>query len=113
MNELNEIYKICVYVPNSHLDQVKDALFKAGAGKIGHYDCCAWQVLGQGQFRALKGATPFLGRVDALQTVDEYRVELVCNGVNIHAAVKALLAAHPYEEPAYDVMAMVNVSDLP
>lgn len=106
------MYKICVYVPSTHLELVKNALFAAGAGKIGHYDCCAWQVLGLGQFRALKGATPFLGCVDALETVAEYRVELVCDGQHIHAAINALLASHPYEAPAYDVMAIENLSDL-
>jgi hypothetical protein len=106
------MYKICVYVPSTHLELVKNALFAAGAGKIGHYDSCAWQVLGQGQFRALRGSQPFLGALDVLETVAEYRVELVCDAAHIAPALKALLNAHPYEEPAYDVMPILAVHSL-
>ncbi len=97
------MYKLCVYVPESHLDVVKQALFDAGAGRIGDYDSCCWQVAGQGQFRALAGADPFIGKVGAIETVVEYKVEMVCDDALIRAAVAAMKAAHPYEEPAYQV----------
>ena len=97
------MYKLCVYVPESHLDAVKQALFAAGAGRIGDYDSCCWQVAGQGQFRPLAGADPFIGGVGALEAVVAYKVELVCDDALIAAAVAALKAAHPYEEPAYQV----------
>ncbi len=97
------MYKLCVYVPESHLDVVKQALFEAGAGRIGDYDSCCWQVAGQGQFRPLAGADPFVGTVGAVETVVEYKVELVCDDALIGAAVAALKAAHPYEEPAWQV----------
>ena len=102
------MYKLCFYVPESHLEQVKTAVFAAGAGRIGDYDSCCWQVLGQGQFRPLAGSTPFLGRQDEVEPVDEYRVELVCEASCIKAAVEAMIAAHPYEEPAWGVVQMVT-----
>lgn len=98
------MYKITFYVPASHLEVVKAALFAAGAGRLGNYDSCAWQVKGQGQFRPLAGSNPRIGQRDVLETVEEYRVELVCDDACVRAAVAALRQAHPYEMPAYDVV---------
>lgn len=98
------MYQLAFYVPESHLEAVKQALFAAGAGRIGNYDSCCWQVRGQGQFRPLAGSDPFLGEQGRVETVAEYRVELVCEDAVIKAAVQALRAAHPYEEPAYQVL---------
>ncbi len=103
------MYKLCVYVPVSHLEQVKQALFDAGAGRIGDYDSCCWQVAGQGQFRPLAGADPFIGSSGDVETVTEYKVELVCGDALIVAAVAALKQSHPYEEPAYQVWKLENV----
>lgn len=103
------MYKICFYVPESHLDIVKDALFIAGAGQIGQYDCCAWQSKGEGQFRALQGSNPFLGELNRLEKVVEYKVELVCAKQNIGFAIQALKASHPYETPAYDVIELLDI----
>jgi hypothetical protein len=102
------MYKLCFYVPESHLESVKQAVFTAGAGRIGAYDSCCWQVLGQGQFRPLDGSTPFLGKQGAVEVVPEYRVEMVCEAHCIERVVSALLEAHPYEEPAWDLVAMVS-----
>ncbi|WP_019556685.1 Nif3-like dinuclear metal center hexameric protein [Thiomicrorhabdus arctica] len=103
------MYKICFYVPESHLDCVKDALFAAGAGQIGQYDCCAWQSKGEGQFRALDGSKPFLGELNQLEKIVEYKVELVCASQYIELAVQALKASHPFETPAYDVIEVLNL----
>ena len=97
------MYKICFFAPIEHTEKVKEALFAAGAGKIGQYDCCSWQTAGSGQFRALTGSQPFIGKQDKLETVDEYKIELVCDSEHINAAIQALKASHPYEEPAYEV----------
>jgi hypothetical protein len=105
------MYKLCFYVPASHLESVKAAVFATGAGRVGDYDNCSWQVLGIGQFRPLAGSTPFLGQQDELAQVDEYRVEMVCAAQYVKTAIMALQAAHPYEEPAWDVVALV--SELP
>ena len=82
---------------------MKLAIFKAGAGRIGNYDQCCWQTVGQGQFRPLAGSAPFSGELKTLEKVKEIKVELVCEDALIRATVKALKAAHPYEEPAYEV----------
>lgn len=97
------MYKVCFFVPVDYTEKVKEALFNAGAGKIGDYDQCSWQSLGQGQFRALKNSQPFIGDLNKLEVVDEFKVELVCSAQNIKAAIEALKTAHPYEEPAYEV----------
>lgn len=102
------MYKLCFYVPETHLEPVKSAIFATGAGKIGDYDSCCWQVLGQGQFRPLQGSKPFLGQQGEVEVVAEYRVELVCEAAMVRAAVEALIAAHPYETPAWDVVALVT-----
>lgn len=97
------MYQLSFYVPESHLEAVKQAVFATGAGRIGNYDNCCWQVAGRGQFRALAGSDPYVGTQGELETVGEYKVELVCADELIRAAVAALRAAHPYEEPAYHV----------
>lgn len=97
------MYKLVFFVPETHLEEVKRAVFGSGAGKIGHYDSCCWQTLGRGQFRPLDGAAPYIGQQGQVEVVAEYRVELVCSDTCIAEAVTALKAAHPYEEPAYDV----------
>lgn len=102
------MYKLGFYVPASHLEQVKAALFSVGAGRIGNYDSCCWQTLGQGQFRALAGSQPYLGQQGKVETVAEYRVELVCEDKLLEAVLAALRSAHPYEEPAYDVVQLVT-----
>lgn len=103
------MYKLAFFVPESHLETVKNAVFSTGAGKIGDYDYCCWQVKGQGQFRALQGSNPFIGQQGVIESVEEYRVELVCEDALIRAAVTALKQAHPYEEPAYDVFALADL----
>ena len=103
------MFKLVFFVPESHLEEVKEAVFAAGAGKIGDYDQCCWQIKGQGQFRPLAGANPFIGQMvteadsGVLEKVEEYRVEMVCADSLIKKVVSALRSAHPYEEPAFDV----------
>ncbi|MGB1668098.1 MAG: NGG1p interacting factor NIF3 [Pseudohongiellaceae bacterium] len=76
-------------------------MFEAGAGRVGDYDCCAWQTRGEGQFRPLNGSTPFLGNQGQIETVIEYKLELVCEETCLKAVIAALKRAHPYEEVAY------------
>jgi hypothetical protein len=102
------MYKLCFYVPESHVEQVKTAIFAVGGGRIGTYDRCCWQVLGEGEFRPLQGSSPFLGQQGERKKVVEYRVELVCEAEYIRAAVAALLDAHPYEQPAWDVVVLAT-----
>lgn len=97
------MYKLCFYVPENAADLVKKAVFEAGAGKIGDYDSCCWQTSGTGQFRPLDGSNPYIGQKGRIETVAEFKVEMVCADEHIKAAIQALKKAHPYEEPAYDV----------
>lgn len=97
-------YKLCVYVPEAALEAVKDAVFEAGAGRQGAYDRCCWQVRGEGQFRPLAGSDPHIGSLNRVEQVAEYRVEMLCPGDRVVAVVAALRKAHPYEEPAFDLV---------
>lgn len=103
------MYKLVFFVPTTHLNPVKAAVFATGAGKIGNYQECCWQVKGEGQFRPVEGADPFVGNTGVLEVVEEYRVELVCDDALIRSAVAALKQAHPYEEPAYDVWQLADL----
>jgi len=98
------MYKFCFFVPVDSAEKVKSAVFLTGAGQIGNYDCCSWETLGFGQFRPGSGSKPFIGKQGELETLEELKVELVCKGDVIHKAVLAMKGAHPYEEPAYDVV---------
>ncbi|MCK4704889.1 MAG: NGG1p interacting factor NIF3 [Gammaproteobacteria bacterium] len=103
------MYKLCFYVPEIATALVKKALFEAGAGKIGDYDSCCWQTLGNGQFRPLDNSNPYIGQKGKIETVTEYKVEMVCDDQYIKAAIAALKKAHPYEEPAFDVCKLENI----
>ncbi len=94
-------HMLVFYVPEGHEEKVKDAVFRAGAGKLGNYDQCCWQIRGQGQFRPLAGSQPYLGDVNVTEFAEEIRVELICRADQIRDAVAALSEAHPYETPAY------------
>jgi len=94
--------KLTVYIPEGHLEAVKEALFAAGAGCYEQYDRVCWQVLGSGQFRPLKGSKPAIGEVGQMCHVAEYRLEMICEDALVGAVTAALRAAHPYEVPAFD-----------
>lgn len=97
------MYSIIFYVPESHLENVKTAMFAKGAGRIGNYGCCCWQTRGTGQFRALPGSQPFVGKENIIEQVEEYKVEMACEEEHIKEVIAALLQSHPYETPAYSV----------
>lgn len=102
------LYQLVFYVPESHVDVVKQAVFTAGGGRFGCYDSCCWQVLGRGQFTPLEGSSPLIGQTEVLEQVPEYRVELVVAATHKCAVIDALRSAHPYEEPAFSVWALEN-----
>lgn len=103
------MYLLCFLAPETHLDVIKNAIFAIGAGSIGHYSHCAWQTLGEGQFMPLSGSHAFIGEIDKLEKIPEYKVEIVCTEEQIHAAVAALKLAHPYETPSYQVLRMEKI----
>jgi hypothetical protein len=96
-------YKLVVYVPLSHAEQVRHALGEAGAGVIGDYGHCTFSVRGVGRFLPMEGANPHIGEVGKLEAVEEERIETVCRAEVVEAVLEAVRAAHPYEEPAIDV----------
>jgi len=95
------MYKICVYIPEESLEAVKSAMFAAGAGKIGDYEKCCWQCRGEGQFMPLQGSNPSQGEIDTLETLVEFKVEMVCETNVLQQVIAALRESHPYEEPAF------------
>lgn len=97
------MHMLCFHVPQTHLESVKEAIFSAGAGVMGHYSHCCWQVLGQGQFKPLPGSDPFIGKTNQIEMVAEYKVETVCEDHCIHEVIQALKKAHPYETPSFQI----------
>lgn len=106
------MYKICFYVPASHLEIVKDAMFAEGAGHYGGYDRCCWQTTGQGQFRPLQDSHPFVGSLLQVELLEEYKVEMTCQAQLLKRAIAALLETHPYEQPAYAIHKLITLDDL-
>ncbi len=100
--------KLTVYVPADAAAPVRAAIAEAGAGQIGNYDFASFSTTGQGRFRPLEGADPTIGSIGNLETVDEVRIEVVLDRPLRAAVVAAMLAAHPYEEPAYDVVELAD-----
>ena len=106
------MYRINVYVPLNYAEPVKHAMFAAGAGRIGAYEHCCWQIQGTGQFKPLAGSQAFIGKTGQLEHVDELKIEMVCAKECIKTVVMAMIEAHPYEEPAYDIYQALTLSDL-
>lgn len=100
------LVKLAVFVPDGHADAIRVALAKAGAGHIGNYDSCSFSSNGVGRFRVLEGATPYIGEVGEMEATDEVKVEVVFPTSIKNKVLKAMLNAHPYEEPAYDLFTM-------
>jgi hypothetical protein len=103
----NERRKLVVFVPREALDAVRDAVFAAGAGRIGNYERCSWYTDGTGTFLGGKGSKPALGEAGREERVAEYRLETVFPADRLDEVVAALREAHPYEEPAFDVYPLV------
>ncbi len=103
------MYKIIFYAPPSHVEQIKNAMFECGAGKIGEYQHCAWQVLGEGQFMPLMNSNAFIGEKNILEKTPEFMVEMICEDALIQDIISALKKFHPYEVPAYQVFKMENL----
>ncbi len=102
-----ELLKLAVFVPVTHQEQLMKVLLPF-SGMPGNYAECSFRVSGQGTFRPLDGAAPFIGSVGQLESVEELRFEIVVKKSELQAALKALHKAHPYEEPAYDIIPLLN-----
>lgn len=106
------MHKLVFFVPETHKERVKQAVFDAGAGRFEGYDCCSWETLGNGQFRPLEGSQPFIGEQDKIEQVSEYRVEVICADDQLKTIITALLLAHPYETPAYECWPVKTLEDM-
>jgi hypothetical protein len=100
-------YKLVVFVPAEALDAVRDAVFAAGAGRIGEYERCSWYTEGTGTFFGGEASSPTVGDPGREERVPEFRLETVFPAERLDEVVAALRSAHPYEEPAYDVYPLV------
>jgi hypothetical protein len=100
--------KLVWFVPEEALDATREAVFEAGAGRIGEYTRCSWYAAGTGTFIGGAGTAPALGESGREERVSELRVETVVPEGRIRDAIVALRLAHPYEEPAYDVYPLVD-----
>jgi hypothetical protein len=105
----SRLHKLVWFVPESSLDATRDAVFAAGAGRIGEYERCSWYTAGIGTFLPGAGAEPAIGEVGREERVAEVRVETVVPVSLAAAVVRALLEAHPYEEVAYELYPLVEL----
>ena len=101
--------KLVLYVPVEDAERLLDAVSAAGAGDVGDYERCAWTTTGTGTFRPLDGASPAVGRVGEVERVEESRLEVVLPRARREAVLRAMHEAHPYEEPAYDLLELATV----
>lgn len=104
-------FKLSVFTPESHSNSVREALARAGAGQIGNYDSCSFSTLGTGRFRPLKNANPFLGKTNELESVTEEKIEAVVPLHALNQVISTMKQVHPYEEVAYDVVALSNTNE--
>jgi len=104
----DQLRKLAVFVPVAHADKLRNALFAAGAGNVGKYDECSFNVEGTGTFRAGSGTAPFVGKEGEQHVEPETRVEVLCPAMHERAVLAAMRAAHPYEEVAYDLVPLLN-----
>ncbi|MCB9091725.1 MAG: NGG1p interacting factor NIF3 [Halobacteriovoraceae bacterium] len=100
------MYLVYFYVPQEHKEAVKEAMFSAGAGKIGEYSHCSFEYSGVGQYLPLEDSRPFEGKKGEISKVQEVKVEMVCAKDRKNQVLEALKKSHPYEEPAYGFIAI-------
>lgn len=103
-----ELFKIAVFVPVSHMEDVLDAFNKTKAGHIGNYSHCTFQTKGQGTFKPLEGTDPFIGSQDKLEKVEEIKIETIVSHEILSTSINEMINAHPYEEVAYDIYPLKN-----
>ncbi|GAB2573205.1 Nif3-like dinuclear metal center hexameric protein [Gracilibacillus alcaliphilus] len=103
-----QLYKLVIYTPTTHLEQVREAVGNAGAGHIGNYSHCSFRSEGTGAFKPLEGTNPYLGKQGVIEEVAEYRLETIITDTQKKAILQAAKEAHPYEEMAYDVIPLAN-----
>lgn len=106
--DTEKLYKIVVYVPHSHSNNVREALGGSGAGHIGNYSHCSFQTAGKGTFKPLEGTNPYIGNQNEIEFVDEAKIETIVPEGKLQSSIHAIVNAHPYEEVAYDIFPLEN-----
>ena len=101
--------KIIVYSPLSHSEQIREAIGKAGGGRLGKYVFCSFSTKGVGRFKPEEGANPHIGSVGQLEAVEEEKIEVTCDDSLVDKVVSAIKKAHPYEEIALDIHPLENL----
>ena len=104
--------KIVTTAPLNEADKIREALGKAGAGKLGEYSFCSFSYRGQGRFKPSENAHPHIGEVNKLEVVEEEQIEVICERANAKEVIATLRKAHPYEEPVVDIMPLLSEDDL-
>ncbi len=103
--------KLSVFVPQTHAEQVRDALGMSGAGHIGNYSHCTFQSSGQGSFMPLEGTKPYLGNQNELEIVEEIKIETIIKEKDLNHVISMMKRAHPYEEVAYDLFPLKHIGE--
>jgi len=103
------IVKIITFIPLTHANIVREAMGKAGAGKIGNYTYCTFSTRGIGRFKGEQGVNPYIVEVGKIEEVEEERIETVCSRENLQDVISAIKAVHPYEEVVYDVCPLITL----
>lgn len=104
----NHLIKLVTFAPLNNASKIRQALFEAGAGNIGNYDSCSFSTSGKGTFRGNDLSNPYVGKKGEMHTEEEERIEVIAPRYNKSRIIKALLSAHPYEEPAFDIFPLEN-----
>ncbi|MFP4697945.1 MAG: Nif3-like dinuclear metal center hexameric protein [Eubacteriales bacterium] len=107
-----KLYKLVVFVPITHAEQVRTVICEKGAGHLGNYSHCTYNLIGEGTFKPLKEATPFIGEKEKLTEVKEIRIETIIKEKDLNSVLNAMFSAHPYEEVAYDIYLLQQKGDV-
>ncbi len=103
-----ELIKLVTFVPTNDAERVRQAMFEAGAGHIGNYDYCSYNIDGNGTFRAGEGANPYVGKEGEYHIESEVRIEVVVPKSRVSRVIREMISSHPYEEVAYDIYPILN-----
>jgi dinuclear metal center YbgI/SA1388 family protein len=105
---VHQLFKIVTFVPDAYSEKVRQAIFDTGAGYIGNYDSCSYNIKGTGTFRGGENTAPFVGAKGVLHSEPEIRIETIVKKEDLNSVISALKLSHPYEEPAYDIYQLEN-----
>ncbi len=107
-----EIVKIVTFVPETHADIVREAIGNAGGRRVGNYTHCTFSVKGLGRFKPIEGADPAIGAIGSLESVQEERIEFVCERGLARKVMEEVRRVHPYEEVPFDVYSLLGETDI-